>query len=266
MSAAARSGAAFDAIAAEYDAVFSNSLIGRAQRQAVWETTDRIFLPGQHILEINCGTGVDAVHLAERGVGVHACDASPAMVSLARARAQSANAAVIVERRANEELAGLIGPYDGLLSNFGGLNCVREPSQLAREAHRLVRTSGSVVLCYMGPFCAWETAWYFAHLEPGKSVRRWKPGGVMAQVGGGEEFPVHYPKVRDLVRAFLPAFRLVEWKGIGVFVPPSYAETFAARHTSLLKLATRVDRAVATWPVFRGIADHVLLRFEKVRA
>ncbi|HVQ63229.1 MAG TPA: hypothetical protein VMT78_01770, partial [Terriglobia bacterium] len=55
---------AFEAIAGVYDDVFSDSPIGRAQRRAVWNEMDREFREGQSILEINCGTGIDALHLA----------------------------------------------------------------------------------------------------------------------------------------------------------------------------------------------------------
>ena len=78
--------APFDAVADEYDARFTNSLIGRAQRESVWREMDRLFRPGQRVLEINCGTGVDALHLAARGIQVVACDASPEMIAVARRR------------------------------------------------------------------------------------------------------------------------------------------------------------------------------------
>jgi len=75
---------AFDQIAPSYDATFSESLVGRAQREAVWQVADRVFTPGSRILEINCGTGVDALHFAGRGVRVLGCDASAGMVEAAR--------------------------------------------------------------------------------------------------------------------------------------------------------------------------------------
>src|SRR5439155_1758061 len=75
--------APFDAIADTYDESFSDSSIGRAQRRVVWMETDRTFQAGQRILEINCGTGIDALHLAHRGVAVLACDASPRMIAVA---------------------------------------------------------------------------------------------------------------------------------------------------------------------------------------
>ena len=68
--------APFDAVAARYDDTFTSSTIGRAQRTAVWEDLAKAFSPGSRLLEIGCGTAVDACFLAQRGVRVVACDAS----------------------------------------------------------------------------------------------------------------------------------------------------------------------------------------------
>ena len=106
--------APFDAIADEYDAVFTHSLIGRAQRESVWREIDRLFRPGQRVLEINCGTGVDALHLAARGVQVVACDASAGMVAVARRRLEASHLSEITltlgfcrsKKSANSKRAG----------------------------------------------------------------------------------------------------------------------------------------------------------------
>ena len=254
---------AFNSIAKSYDAIFSESVIGRAQRAAVWETTDRVFRPSQRILEVNCGTGMDALHLAERGVRVHACDGSSAMVEVARERMRKFADRTVVEVRAIEQLGELRNQFDGLLSNFGGLNCVADLYAFIAHLERLINVGGSVVICYMGAFCAWETAWYLLRGEPKKAVRRWKRHDVPARLSDGTEFLIHYPTVRELKLAFGPKFRLREWKGIGACVPPSYMERVAAAHEEAINVAARVDKYVAAWPVMRSIADHVLLRFER---
>src|ERR1700755_1327236 len=77
---------AFDQLATRYDDLFTRSLIGRAQRNAVWNVLAQTFQSGDHVLELNCGTGEDAFFLAGKGVSVVACDASEQMIELARKR------------------------------------------------------------------------------------------------------------------------------------------------------------------------------------
>src|SRR5579859_945349 len=125
---------AFDKIAATYDSTFTNSAIGVAQRKAVWTEIDRTFAPGQHIFEINCGTGVDALHLASRGVHVTASDSAPRMIHVARQRAALDEVSATVDFRvlANERIGTMRneGPFDGIFSNFSGLNCMSDLSFL----------------------------------------------------------------------------------------------------------------------------------------
>src|SRR5687768_4202797 len=76
----------FDAMAADYDRSFSDSLIGTLMRRAVWRRLDAYFCPGDRVLELNCGTGEDAIYLGRRGVRVLATDIAPAMLDVARGK------------------------------------------------------------------------------------------------------------------------------------------------------------------------------------
>jgi cyclopropane fatty-acyl-phospholipid synthase-like methyltransferase len=63
---------AFVRIAATYDAQWTDTPVGRAQRDQVWRKADRLFRAGDAILDIGCGTREDAAHFAARDVRVHA--------------------------------------------------------------------------------------------------------------------------------------------------------------------------------------------------
>ncbi len=257
--------APFDSLAESYDRVFTDSLIGRAQRDAVWRELDAAFVPGQHVLELNCGTGVDAVHLAEQGVPVDAFDSSPAMIRVARRRLlPPCLLSPRFEVLATEDLSVLNSVYDGAFSNFGGLNCVQDLRQGARNLARLVRPLGHLVLCLAGRVCAWETGWWLAHGNPTKAFRRLRRHGVTAQLAPGALVHVQYPMMRELRRLFQPEFSLVSARGIGLLVPPSDIEPQARRFPGFLRAAVHLDAHLSSLPLLRSISDHILLKFRRI--
>jgi SAM-dependent methyltransferase len=257
----------WDRTAENYDRIFSETVVGRIQRDAVWHEMDKIFQPGMRILELNCGTGVDAVHLAARGVRVVACDLSAGMIDAARRRLGTTGAGALVDFRvlATEQIDSLIGnaPFDGAFSNFSGLNCVQDISQAARNLARLLKPSAKTLVCMVGRFSPWEMAWQLAHGRPAlglQSFRR-KPTTHISAPGAGL---VHYPSVSDMRRMFAPQFRLRKWKGIGVAVPPSCLEPFARKIPGVVAGLAKIDRHLSRAPVFRSMGDCVLLQFERL--
>ncbi len=242
---------AFDAIAPRYDELWTDSTIGRLQRNAVWRRLDTLFPPGAEILDLGCGTGADALHLMHSGCRVTAIDASAEMVRIAQSRGVNALHLPI------ENLAQLNSTYDGVLSNFGALNCIADLPRLAATLAPLVRPHGRLALCLMGRFCLRETLHYTLRLQPAHAFRR------LSGTAASSTFRINvsYHSVRQLAASFRPSFHLLEWRGIGLFVPPSYIY----RHSLVtLRRFAALDHAFAHLPLFRALADHRLLVFEKV--
>lgn len=258
--------AAFDAIAERYDEIFTESVIGRAQRQAVWHELEQVLATGQRVLEINCGTGLDAIFMAERGVTVDACDVSPRMIAVAKRRQEerTPRGEINFFVKAIEWLDQVSGHYDGVLSNFGGLNCVSDLGAVAGQVARLVRPGGFLVMCLAGRFCAWELARYAACGELGKATRRLR-GEADGRLNG-KTVRVYYRTVAELARTFAPGFRVVRRRGIGVLVPPTYVENWARRHPHAMAAAASLDRGLSRMPLVRATADHLLLVMERTRA
>jgi SAM-dependent methyltransferase len=251
----------WNTVAETYDQVFPHTLIGRAQRDVVWQELERVFHPGQRILELNCGTGIDAVHLAEGGVAVLACDISPRMIEIACRRSSSAGLADLVDFRAlpTEDIAvlGGQGSFDGAFSNFSGLNHVGDLSAVARNLARLLKPGARALLCIAGRFVPSEMAWHLAHGNLRTAMRR------LTRLTDDVTLKVHYPSVSAMARIFAPEFRLREWKGVGVAVP-SCLEHLARRHPRALDRLAKADRWLGSVPVFRGMADCILLQFERI--
>lgn len=259
--------APFDGVADRYDEVFTTSRIGQAQRNSVWKELDKTFHAGQRALEIGCGTGVDACHLAERGVRVVACDSSSRMIVVAGQRVTSHRKEELVELQLlpAENIATLKGEnlFDGAFSNFGAVNCVRDMRSLAQNMASLLRPGATALLCLMGPCCLWEIFWYLARGNPAKAFRRLHHEGSTAQLSGGGLLRVYYPSVGSLAHAFAPEFDLISIKGIGVAVPPSYVESAANRFPSLLRATVAADLFLGRCPGVRVLADHLLLKFKR---
>ena len=145
-------------------------------RRIAARALERAFEPGHRILELNCGTGIDAVHLGSRGIHVLACDLSPRMVELARRLASDANLSHLVEFRVmeNENIGTLTkeGPFDGGFSSFSGLNCVEDFPGVARALALLLPRGARFIAGMTGRLVPWEIAWFLAHGRPGKALRR----------------------------------------------------------------------------------------------
>jgi ubiquinone/menaquinone biosynthesis C-methylase UbiE len=259
-------GIVFDQLAPDYDRDFTNSLIGRAQRNAVWKVLLNTFKPASNLLELNCGTGEDALFLARNGITVFACDASVQMISRAEQRLHNTvpTPPVVFCQLPTERLDELGSDvhFDGVFSNFSGLNCIADLSAVAASISKLVAPGDNLLLCFSTPFCLIETLYYLSRGDIKKALRRCS--GKSQATLNGLPLTVFYPSLRRLRRSFAPHFDLVSVTGIGVAIPPSYLEPWARRHPFFFPILCKLEGVLATLPIFRTTGDHMLLRLRKV--
>ncbi|MEK7277113.1 MAG: class I SAM-dependent methyltransferase [Chloroflexota bacterium] len=137
-------GAAYDALAAAYD-----SQLAPAQwiRDRLWERFDLLFPSGSRVLDVTAGTGLDAIHLAQRGVRVTACDISPNMLAELHSKNPSietrlANFNTLEFEVWNLEFGVRGLGFDGIISTFAGLNTSPDLRPFAASAAQLLRPGG----------------------------------------------------------------------------------------------------------------------------
>lgn len=262
-----QTGHPFDAAAADYDRRFTASRLGRRYREVVWAALARSLESGDRLLELGCGTGEDAVWLAGRGIRVVATDASESMLEATRRKAAAAGVGELVTTRRLDvgELHAdhrVAGPFDGVLSNFGALNCVPNREPIARALTDLVSNGGRAIVVVMSPLCPWEVVWHLLHADPLAAFRRLRPG-TSVPVGDGRSVAVWYPTPRRLRREFSPGFRLHQVTGLGCFLPPPYLEHLEDTAPTLIRrLASLESRWGRAFP-FTWLADHFMAEFRR---
>ena len=261
---------AFDRLASEYDSLVSGEIF-RHLRARTHQAFARRFARGNRVIEIGCGTGLDTCFLASNGVRVLACDPSEEMVSRSLRRLAHANCEdhATVLPCGLQELAPFLDAlaepegFDGIISNFGALNCVKDLAPLGALAKRYVKPGGVVMLGLMARTCAVEVLYFLATRRPDLASRRRGESPVPVSVAG-VEVPTFYHRIADVRSALGPDLALDAVEGIGVAVPPPFLEPrWRSLPKSVRGAVTRIDSWLAPWPPFNRVGDHVLLHFVK---
>jgi SAM-dependent methyltransferase len=261
---------AFDNAAIDYDREFTESHIGRMLRQRVWSYMDRILMGSRKadILELNCGTGEDAVFFARRGHRVTATDSSQEMIRMASQKVGKAGlkASVELETLDIRDVARPLGNnrFDLVFSNFGGLNCLPHDDiiTLADDLRNHLRPGCRFVAVVMGKMCLWESFYFLAKTDLRKVFRRNTAESLRVNVSG-QEVETWYYDPAAFESFFSEGFRKVKVIPVGFFLPPSYMETAMAKRPGLLNSLGRLETAVSNAGMLSFFSDHYLIDLER---
>ncbi|GAB4108346.1 MAG: class I SAM-dependent methyltransferase [Acidobacteriota bacterium] len=216
---------------------------------------------GGRILELNAGTGSDALALVRSGFRVHATEIAPGMLSAIRSKVQRYGVGdrLTVQELSFTRLERLEGQlFDAVLSNTGGLNCISDLSPVCRQLPRLLVPGAAVIWVIMPRLCPWELAQIFR--DPRVALRRLTPGGTWANVEG-VRIRTTYHSARRVRQALGSAFQLTHLESLLLLTPPADNVTFAERHPRLYHLLVAVEERICRLPPFRGWGDFFLAEF-----
>ncbi len=258
--------AAFDSVAPDYDGPRGNNLLIQDMRAEMWRWLDRTFALPCRLLDLGCGTGLDAVRMARRGHQVIATDWSAEMVARTAARAHEESLADRVQALAIgvHELERLAesAAYDGAYSNLGPLNCAPDLGKVAHACARLLKPYGWLVFTVIGRLCPWEIVHYVRRGQWARARVRFASNAVPVSLNRHTVWTRYYWP-REFYGPFEAEFELRHCRALCVLAPPPYLTAVRERHPRGYEGLWRLERRIAGWPGVRSMGDHFLIVMKK---
>jgi ubiquinone/menaquinone biosynthesis C-methylase UbiE len=259
----------FDHIASNYDSVLSRSAIGQLQRKQVWRYLQKITpqLSGLEILELNCGTGEDAMLFSEKGFNIVATDVSEEMLKVTIQKAnqfsmQSKVSSLYLELDSFDETV-FDKKFDLIFANFGGLNCINPESlqMLLRKIPPILNPRGRFIGVVMPKFCLWETAYLIMKFRLKKAFRRLTNKEVLRSFEGTHIKMWHYNPSQ--VRKWAgEKFSKIATIPIGFALPPAHFEKRFINRKRLLLRLNAIGKRTENISFLSGMADYFLIDLE----
>ncbi len=256
---------AFNAIAAGYDARDNQNPILQWMRSLVHGVYQKYILKGSSILELNAGTGVDAVFLADKGYKVLATDISDVMINEIQEKVKKQKTKISIEAEALsfDEISTIAEKdFDAVVSNFGGLNCINEFSKLSGDLAAKLKPNGLFIAVVMNKLCPWEIFYYIVTLRFGEAFRRFRRNGIMADLNG-EKVLTYYFTPGEFAAAFSRNFTKVKLFSLGLKTPPPYLLGIYNRLRPLVKLWMKLDEIFMGLPILNQMGDHFIIVMKK---
>jgi ubiquinone/menaquinone biosynthesis C-methylase UbiE len=255
---------AFSRQAPVFDGLYGNNIIINYKRLRVRQAALAHLPQNGRILELNCGTGEDALFFAKNGFKVHGTDLSAGMLELFGQKTAAYPDSVSFEQCSYTQLQSLKnkGPYDMIFSNFGGLNCTGELDKVLSSFNGLLKPGGTATLVIISKFCLWETLLVFKGKFKTAFRRFFSSKGRNARVEG-EYFKCWYYDPGYVIDQLGAAFEVAGLEGLCTIVPPSYIEGFAEKnpltYRSLIKYENKLKKR---WP-WKYMGDYYIITMRK---
>jgi len=250
----------FDKAAATYDSSFTFSKIGISQRKRVWSYLDKILNRDKKlsILELNCGTGEDALYFAKRGHYVIATDLSTSMLEMVKNKIPDE-----LKKHIKTQFLDLLKPiideestFDLIFSNFGGLNCLsfEEMEQIAQFIEQRLNKYGDFVAIIMPENTSLEKLFRIKKGNINEFQKRNSKKPLYVNVNGTSVATYYYNQ--ESMKSIFSRMKVIETRAVGFI--PSYLEK-----SKFLPIFRLLDFGSLLFNLNPNKADHYLIHFKK---
>lgn len=250
----------FGKLADEYDSHQLTNKTVRIMREKFYETIINTVPPKSYLLELNCGSGIDAHHLADKEYRVLATDISDKM--LRNAKSKEEKQFLEFRKLSYTDLNQLRNEkFDAVISNLGGLNCIDDLSPVVNEIKTLLKPDGYLICTVMPHYSIWELALFFKG-EFKRSIRRLKKKGIIANVGDESVF-VRYYSPSELKKFLKQDFNLILTRALRIFSPPPPADYWYSKHPLITSLFDKLDDKIEMLYPVSFVCDNFISVYKK---
>jgi SAM-dependent methyltransferase len=223
------------------------------------------FKRGDRLLELNSGTGIDAVFLAHNGIKVFATDISPRMIDELELKVKSKGLSgeIQYDVKSFNELSNIKEDnFDGVISNFGGLNCIPDFSKLSDDLYSKLKPGGKIIAAVINKFCPWEMFLYSLKFNFRTAFRRFSKNGTDANLNGGKVRTFYFTP-GSFAKFFKPNFKVDQIYSHCSFTPPPYLKGFYNKLRPVAKVLMKIDELTRGIFPFNRFGDHFIIILTK---
>lgn len=257
---------AFSRQAPVFDKIDKENMLITWMRNRIREEVMSFVRKDDYMLELNCGTGIDALYFASKGIKVKATDNAPGMLAQLEQKIVSHNLQDLISVQCcsfnHLDQLGTTPQYDYIFSDFGGLNCTAELDKVLGDIDNLLKPGGRFTLVIMPHVCLWEIATVFKGYFK-TAFRRFRKGGSAANVEGVSFQCYYYDPGFIISHMGTSRYKLCSLKGLGIFVPPPFIENFIDKHSRLFTLLEKWENKLYGKAPFNRWGDHYMITMEK---
>ncbi len=250
----------FGKMADQYDSLQQTNHSVQIMRKKFYELVLKTIGPPARMLELNCGSGIDARFFAEEGYNILATDVSDNMLKNARAKGELPN--LSFKKLNLNELENLSGEqYNIITSNLGGLNCLSDLTKLGKDVSDLLLPSGYFIATVMPRLALWEITLLFKG-EFKRALRRLQKSGSEANVGREKIFVKYYSPAK-LRKQLSGNFNLISTKALRIFAPPPAADHWYRTHPKITSFLDTFDNRTEKLHVAAFACDYYIAVLQK---
>jgi hypothetical protein len=212
---------------------------------------------------LNAGTGIDALYFISKGHRVFATDVSDGMIAQLKTKQTNNNLEnkLRIQQVSYDDL-GKIDPdqkFDYIFSNFGGLNCTQDLSNVTSFFPSLLKREAYVTLVIMPKVCPYE----LVHVFKGNfkhAFRRFGKNGTRAHLEGAF-FQTYYHSLTAIRSAFGKDFKFIQSEGLAALTPQPHMAAFPRKFPRIYRLLKNIDGTFGKHFPFDRWADHIIVTF-----